>query len=163
MQLRRLDEHTMVLKGLDILCCELLHQIAVSAEMDDDVVQSRLFSSPTRGAEPAIEEDWEELVHPELKSTFHSALEIVKSDLADFPSPEPAETYTLYIPVKHLEAWIHSLNQARLALAARNGFTERDMERSIPTEGDTRALALFQVHFYGFLMECFLREVDAAA
>jgi hypothetical protein len=62
--------------------------------------------------------------------------------------------------VKHLEAWIHALNQARLALSARFGFTERDMEDAIPIEGDQRALALFQVHFYGFLQECFLRQLE---
>jgi hypothetical protein len=62
--------------------------------------------------------------------------------------------------VKHLEAWIHALNQARLALAARHEFAERELEREVPTEGGERALALFQIHFYGLLQEFFLRQLD---
>ena len=62
--------------------------------------------------------------------------------------------------MKHLEAWIHALNQARLALAARHDFSERELEREIPAEGDDRAFALFQIHFYGLLQEFFLRQLD---
>jgi hypothetical protein len=35
------------------------------------------------------------------------------------------------------------------------------MELAMPLAGDARSLALFQVHFYGFLMECFLRELES--
>ncbi len=157
-----MDEQTVAIIGLDVFCCELLHQIAVSAQSNDPAARARLFSSPTRADEAELESDWQKYVHPDLQSLFQSAVEIVKADLANFPGEIPAENYTLPIPVSHLEAWIHSLNQARLALAATYDFTEEEMERPIASDGDTRALALFQTHFYGFLMECFLRETDSA-
>jgi Domain of unknown function (DUF2017) len=162
-RIRRLDEQTVVISGLDAFCCELLHQITVSAQSDNAAARARLFSSPTRAREPELESDWRKYVHPELQQIFQSAREIVESDLKDFPVDPAADFHTLPIPVSHLEAWIHSLNQARLALAASFEFREEEMEREIATDGDTRALALFQTHFYGFLMEYFLREVDAAS
>ena len=67
----------------------------------------------------------------------------------------------LAIPIKHLESWIHGLNQARLALAARHSFTEEDMDRILPLAGDPHSLALLQVRFYGILQELFLQELEA--
>lgn len=160
MQISREDEQSVALSQLDLLCCELLHQVPLSAETDDPSARRRLFSSPTAGAEPAFDQDWTAYVEPELRQIFQTALETVRDDLKDFPPADPTDDITLHIPVSHLEAWIHSLNQARLALAASNEFTDAEMERPIPVEGDTRALALFQVHFYGFLIECFLRELE---
>ncbi len=162
MKIRRVDEQTVEISGLDVFCCELLQQIAVSAQSDDPAVQSRLLSSPTQSTEPELESDWKKYVHPELRRIFQTAIEVVQTDLADFPPETPADFYTLPIPVSHLDAWIHALNQARLSLAATFEFQEEEMERELATDGDTRALALFQTHFYAFLMECFLREVDAA-
>ena len=102
---------------------------------------------------------WRNYVEPGLRELFQSSLEIIANDLADFPGALPEEDYTLSLPLTHLEPWVHGLNQARLALAARYSFTEEEMEGRMPLDGDTRAFALFQVHFYGFLQECFLREL----
>ncbi len=161
MRIRRIDEQSVAISGLDVFCCELLHQIAVSAESNDPKVRARLFTSPTRGDEAELQRDWEKYVHPDLRRIFQSAVEVVKSDLRDFPPDAPADFHTLTLPVSHLDAWIHALNQARLSLTATHDFGEAEMERPIATDGDTRALALFQTHFYGFLLECFLREVDS--
>ena len=45
-------------------------------------------------------------------------------------------------------------------LAARHEFTDRELEREVPTEGDERAFVLFQIHFYGLLQEFFLRQLE---
>ena len=161
MLIERLDEQTVALRDLDLLCCELLHQIAVSAEPGDSTAaRARLFSSPSGGREPELDADWKEYVEPGLAHLFRSALGVVQEDLRDFPPAEPADDYTLHIPVKHLESWIHALNQARLAITARYDFTEREMEGKVPLAGDTRAFALFHVYFYGILQEWFLAELE---
>jgi len=156
----RLDEQTIAIGELDLLGVELLAQIPVSAEPADNVeAHDRLFPSPTGGRDRTLDRDWENYVEPGLRELFQSSLQIIEEDLAEFPPDQPADHYTLTLPIRHLEAWIHGLNQARLAIAARYGFTEEDMEGRMPISGDTRAFGLFQVHVYGFLQECFLREL----
>jgi hypothetical protein len=162
-QVSRLNSQTIALTDLDLFCCELLQLITSSAQIDDPLVRERFYSSPTNGTEPEFEMDWVEYVQPDLRQIFQSALEVVDGDLESFPPDEPEESYTLPLPLSHLDAWIHALNQARLALAVRHKFTELEMERATLLEGDQRALSLFQVHFYGFLIECFLRELEEPA
>lgn len=160
MQVTRLDSRTLVLSQLNNVCCELLRQVAPSAEPGDNgPARARLFPSPTGGREPDADRDWREYVEPDLRRLFQDAREVVKEDVKHLAPEGRKQGHMLRIPVKNLEAWIHALNQARLAIAARNDFTEKDMDGSTPVEGDIRALALFQVHFYGFLQECFLREL----
>lgn len=162
MEVRREDPQTVAISGLNLLLCELLQQIPVSAEPEGDAAaEARLFPSPMAGdAESDFRADWQEYVQPGLRQLFESALETVRRDLADFPPAEPALEHTLRIPVAHLEKWLNALNQARLALAARHNVTERDMDR-VPREGSTRDLAIFQIHLYGLLQEWFLRELEA--
>ena len=146
---------------MDFLCCQFVLQIVPSATATDDpAIHHRLYSPPTQGREPEFERDWQEYVEPDLRHIFKSAQEIVEGDLKKFAPAEADETATLRIPVKNLEAWIHTLNQARLAISARNDFTEEDMEKKVSLAGDARSLALFQVHFYGFLQECFLQQLE---
>jgi hypothetical protein len=164
MRISRVDDEYIALTELDLLCCELLHQIPTNAGTDDPAAVQRLFPMPTRGREPDFEEDWRSYVEPGLRQLFQSSLETIRDDLKNV-SPagdddDDDDTRTLRIPLKHVDAWIHGLNQARLALASRHEFSEEEMEQVMPQIGDDRALALFQVHFYGFLIECFLRQVE---
>jgi hypothetical protein len=161
MRIRRRDEKTVELGGLDLLCCELLRQIVVSAQVDDfPAARERLYSSPTHGREPELDQDWKKYVEPDLRDMFRSAQEVVRAALENFPPDKAADSYTLRIPVANLEAWIHALNQARLALSARYNLTEHEMEDAIPIADNQRALALFQVHFYSLLQDCFLRQLE---
>lgn len=149
------------LSGLDLFCCELLQQIAVSADPGEDVAaRDRLFPSPTGHTDPQADEDWQSYVEPELRELFQSSLDVVRDDLVDFPADGASDYHTLRLPVAHLPHWINALNQARLTLAARYSVTDQEME-GVPLEGDTRALAVFQIHFYGLLQEYFLREIDS--
>ena len=53
------------------------------------------------------------------------------------------------------------MNQARLSLAARFDFSEKEMEARVPPSLETvRELSLLQIHFYGFLQEFILRELE---
>ncbi len=160
MQIRRIDPKTIAVTRVNRFCCDLLRQIGTSADPGDNVAaRARLYTSPSGGKDAELDEDWKDYVEPELREQFRSALEVVQTDLEGFPPDETADHHTLRLPMDHLESWINALNQARLALAARHDVTERDME-SEPSEGDARALADFQIHFSGYLQECFLRELD---
>jgi hypothetical protein len=160
MQISRLDSRTIALTQLNEVCCELLRQIvSAAAPGENGPAHARLFPKPTGGREPDADRDWHEYVEPDLQRLFQDALDLVGADVQRLAPEGRKRGYALHIPVKNLEAWIHALNQARLAIAARSDFSERDMSGGVSLEGDARALALFQVHFYGFLQECFLREL----
>ena len=161
MRIQRLDAKTIALEEIDAMVGELLRQIPSSADpTGSEAAMERLFPSPTEGRDPGADEDWREYVEPGLRELFLDAVSVVREDLKDFPVKPSGNLRALKLPVNHLEAWIHALNQARLALVARHGFTERELEHEIPAEGGQRAFALFQIHFYGLLQEFFLRQLD---
>jgi formate dehydrogenase maturation protein FdhE len=152
----------LVLSRLDIFLLELLRQIPVSADpADDEAARKRLFSQPSQDAKTSRE--WEKYVHPELAHIFQSANETVKQDLDGVEEKLKGEAaeYSVRIPAKHFDSWLNSLNQARLALAARNHFAESDLEQDgLTSLATVRDLSLFQIHFYGFLQECIVREIE---
>lgn len=162
MKITRLNERTIAIGPLDLFCTELLHQIRLSANPEGyRAAEERFFPSPTGGRDEEFDEDWAEYIQPELAELFASSIQVIEKDLAGFPPSLPADDHhTLELPISHLETWVHGLNQARLAIAARYHFTEKDMDDEIAIDGDVRALALFQVHFYGWLQECFLRIIE---
>lgn len=160
MKIQRLDDGTVVLSRLDSFCCEMLQQVGRTARIDDAAVHERLFSSPTAGREPRFEEDWRRYVEPELRELFQSAAEIVEGDVKGLAAAGGSGSRRIRIPAEHLEAWIHVLNQARLALAAYHQFGDREMQQVLPAGEGARGLALLQVHVYGLLIECFLGEIE---
>lgn len=162
MRIVRTDSKTVSVGPLDLLYCEFLHQIRSGADPgNNDVARERLFPSPTNGQDPELDKDWLEYVEPELADWFESSLQVVERDLRGFPSGTPTDLgYTLKIPIDHIDAWIHALNQARITLGAKYNFTETDMNGEIPIEGQERSFALFQEHFYGVLIECFIRILE---
>lgn len=160
MQVRRVDAQTVSVGPLDVFAAELLQQIPLTARDESDAAQDRLYPSPSEEREPEFDEDWKDYVTPDLRRLFATSLETIESDLEGFPPGDaPAEARILHLPVAHLEAWIHGLNQARLAMAARHGFDQIDIEAGLPFEDGERALALVRIHLYGFLQECFLLEL----
>jgi hypothetical protein len=162
MKIERLDDKTVTIGPLDSIGANLLQQIRTCAEPGNNLAaKERLFPPPIHERGSELIAEWKEYVEPDLIHLFASHLEVIERDLDGFPpDTEDEERHVLHIPVKHLEAWIHGLNQARLAIAARHRFTEKDMEGPIPFVGDKRALALFQIWFYGIVEECFLRILD---
>ena len=118
-------------------------------------------------------EDWEQYVEPEIRDLFRTARETVEVDLASLADgideppvksldPEAFEptSLTLEIPFKHAEAWLSVLNQARLVIAARRGFGERDMDEDLAFPPiSEREMDLFRVHFYDFIQQVLLGEL----
>ena len=170
---------TVVFDEIEPFFVELLRRLPVSADpASDPAARERLFSEPMTAGEDAEEfnADWREYVEPELRDLFRSAREIVQEDLGKLPpaaggSAEAAADaldpsafaptrHKVEIPPRHLEAWLSVLNQARLVIAARRGFAEREMDEKLPFPPlSERDLDLFRVHFYDFLQQVILREM----
>ncbi len=147
---------------VDPFLAELLRQIPESANVDDaPKAKARLFSAPADESEPELRKEWKEYIEPELQRLFRSSSETVALDLKQLCGKERSfANRTLRIPNEHADAWLNALNQARLAIAARNDFTEGELGDCYRSPiGSRRDLSLFQVNFYGFLQEVILREL----
>jgi hypothetical protein len=149
---------------LDPFLAELLRQIPTSANPDGAAVaEQRLFSSPTTGKEADFCAEWKVYVEPELRRLFQTATQTVSTDLEQLNGNEKSlANRTLRIPSKHADAWLSALNQARLVIAAKNNFTESELNDHCHSPiGSRRDLSLFQINFYGFLQEYILREMES--
>jgi len=152
------------LSELDPFLAELLRQIPTSADPGGvPIAEERLFSPPTDRKEAEICAEWKLYVQPELRRLFQTATQTVVADLEQLNGNEKSfVNRTLRIPSKHADAWLSALNQARLVIAAKNNFTETELNDHFRSPiGSRRDLSLFQVNFYGFLQECILRELES--
>jgi Domain of unknown function (DUF2017) len=151
------------LARLDLFFVELLRQIPVSADPGDcDAARARIYPAGTSDPQATqANEDWRAYVHPELKEFFTTASQTVREDLGTFEQLDDSnDNWAFEIPAAHFDQWLNVLNQARLALAARFEFLEKEMGQNGPRTIETvRDLSLFQVHFYGFLQECLLQDL----
>ena len=149
-----------VFSEMDPFIAELFRILPASAAPDDDASRKRIFSAPTRGRDAAaanLNRDWSEYVEPELRELFKTHVDIVAADLALMKGEE--ESLTLRIPAKNARAWIHTLNQARLALGARHGVTEDDIEDRQPKNA-AEGFALMQIDFYGTILSLLLSRTE---
>ena len=148
---------------LDPFLAELLRQIPASAKTEGAPdAEKRIFSPPVNGKETELCAEWKMYVEPELRRLFQTATQTVCADLEQLNGNEKSlASLTLRIPTKHADAWLSTLNQARLVIAAKNNFTELELSDHLRSPiGSRRDLSLFQVNFYGFLQEFILRELD---
>lgn len=161
MEISRKDD-ALEISEIDPFLAELLRQIPESTSTAEaPVAEARLFSPPA-GENDVFCEEWKLYVRPELQRLFQSSTETVAMDLKQVSGNEKAfSNRTLRIPVDHADAWLNALNQARLAIAAKHGFTEKELcDQDRSPVGSRRDLSLFQVNFYGFLQEIILREFE---
>jgi Domain of unknown function (DUF2017) len=158
---RRRDKIEMA--ELDPFLAELLRQIPACANPEGaPAAEERIFSLPSNGSEPELCAEWKMYVEPELRRLFQTATQTVAGDLEQLSGNEKnLANRILRIPVKHADAWLSALNQARLVIAAKNNFTEIELNDHLHSPiGSRRDLSLFQVNFYGFLQEYILREME---
>lgn len=117
----------------------------------------RLFPDPAARKETDLIGEWAEYVRPELREGFENASTTVEADLAPLIAGEEGWT----IPADHIDAWLNTLNQARLVLAAKYDVGEEDMNRTAPYAPESeRSLAVSQIHVYGLLQECLLQAME---
>jgi hypothetical protein len=163
MEIRR-RRNQIEISELDPFLAELLRQIPASTNPDGaSAAEKRIFSRPSNGTDPQMCAEWKMYVEPELRRLFQTATETVAADLEQLNGNEKSlANRTLRIPSKHTDAWLNALNQARLVIAAKNNFTETELNDHCHSPiGSRRDLSLFQVNFYGFLQEFIVREVES--
>lgn len=152
------------ISDLDPFLAELLRQIPGSTNpQGSPAAEHRLFSSPADSSEKEICKEWKMYVEPELRRLFQTATETVAADLVQLNGKENSiVNCTLRIPAAHADAWLNTLNQARLAIAARHNFSDGELNDHYRSPiGSRRDLSLFQVNFYGFIQEFILRELGS--
>lgn len=154
----RWDDGDVEFGALNGFLSDLLRRLPLCAEAEDEAARGRLFGSPTGGKDLAADADWKEIIEPELEQLFKSHLDIVAEDL-QLMREENGEC-SLRVSGDHLRAWVHTLNQARLALGARHEITEDDMEGKREIEDEAKGFALLQIEIYGLVLGFLLRHTD---
>ena len=159
MLIRRLKEHSIELIDIEPIEAELLRQVPDVCETGGDSrSEARLFSSPADPSESQFLSDWAEYVRPELRHLFLSSRNTVKEDLQKL-SDFPGRLGRLIVPRAHSEAWLNALNQARLILATKFNFSDRELSmHEAPKWLSRRDLVLQQINFYAEIQE---RIIDA--
>jgi hypothetical protein len=147
-----------VFTEMDPMIGELLRGLPGCAATDDEVAAKRIFCSPTAGADAEADQEWQENVEPEMRELFQSHVDVVAGDLAAMTEKE--DGFSVEIPVQHARAWIHTLNQARLALGARHGVTEEDTAGRRRRRTNEKAFALMQIDFYGMLLSLLVGQTE---
>ena len=107
---------------------ELLKAVPLRAASSDPQVENRFFPAPAE--DELLVEDWKSLVQPELHELFLSAREVVQADLRS--ASITGEGISMEIPSNHMDAWLNTLNQSRLAIAEENNFGEKDLSEETP-------------------------------
>ncbi|MEO6787475.1 MAG: DUF2017 family protein [Chthoniobacteraceae bacterium] len=157
MEIRATDEGW-VFEDMDPLIVELLRTLPACATPDDDAARKRIFSTPTNGDDAEADRDWRENVEPGMSELFKSHVDVVAADLGAIQEKE--EAFTLGIPAEHGRAWIHTLNQARLALGARHGVDDDDTGGRRRRHSGAKAFAIMQIDFYGMLLGMLLSRTE---
>ncbi len=156
MEVRTTDDGW-VFEDMDPLIVDLLRELPACAATDDDAARKRIFGSLTGGADPQADSEWAEEIEPELHELFQSHLDIVSSDIATIH--REGDEFTLKLGLENARAWVHTLNQARLALGARHGVTEDDTAGRRRHSGAKR-FAIMQIDFYGMLLSLLLPRTE---
>lgn len=143
--------------GMDAIIAGLIRMLPESAAAEDGVARDRIYRTPTAGRDAEADRDWRENVVPELRALFNGHVGTVAGDIAGMRNNEGI--FTMSVPIGHAGAWIHALNQARLALGARNNFDEEDISGAREHTGN-KGFAILQIDFYGMLLGFLLSHTE---
>jgi hypothetical protein len=148
------------LREVPVVFADLLRQIPNCGDRESEAVESRLFPTPSLDAsEEDLRDDWKAHVQPGLHELFLSSRQVVEADLRAIK--EEDEACSLEFPVKHADAWMNALNQARLALAAQHGLGDKELEGPGPMHIlNERDLALLQIDFYGGILQWLVQVME---
>jgi hypothetical protein len=151
------SEKGWVFADMEPFIVELLRGLPACADPDDEASRARIFSTPTGGADPEADIEWREENEPEMRELFQTHVDIAAADIAVIR--QEGDAFTLAIPSENSRAWIHTLNQARLALGVRHAVTEGDTAGRRRHRG-AKAFAIMQIDFYGMLLSVLLAHTE---
>jgi len=154
MLIRKWKNKAIELSRIEQIEAELLKQVPACCELEaGSDAESRIFPAPANATEPDLLRDWEEYVRPELRHLFRSAKETVEADLGSLKM-KVGRLGRFVVPLEHGESWLNALNQARLILAAKFEFSERELSAfDLPRTFSQRELVLHQINFYAAIQE----------
>ncbi len=110
-------------------------------------------SAPMAGDEAAG--DWQEYVLPELRESFTAQLDAIEAAIAHAgDGEEPGE---VFITREDSDLWYGGLNQARLALEERYGFSSATLEEMTPGERSAWFRSQFYLHVQSVLLDHVLK------
>ena len=157
LRVQPVDSKTIRISGIEPFLADCLETLGQTLELRDSPrVSHRLFPPPTADNDRANEE-WRKYAGPELRHLFVSAGETVLRDLTGLkPEETTPPSYEVSFSAAHANAWITSLNQARLILGELYHVTEEDMSRTRFDVNDDRTLAIVRIHLLGYLLHLFV-------
>lgn len=148
--------------GLDRQCLDTLRGVPMLVESNDSRVRERLLPETYDSAED--EAQWREHATPELERLFQSRLQIVRKDLAAVRKLDAVDSWVLFLPDTHANAWLASLNAARLALFVLNDLDATHLERDGDEEcTDKQREAISRIHFLAEIQCILMGELEAMA
>jgi hypothetical protein len=119
--------------------------------------EKRLFPPPSAN-QTDLNQDWRAFVLPDLHTLFQSQQDTVRADLRR----ANATPQTIHIPQHHLEAWIHTLNQARLHLFASHSLHTDGLQNPDNLTNPEQKLAALKIHLYALLQEKLIKSLRPA-
>jgi len=144
--------------GLTQHCVETLRAVPMLIESNDPRVRKRLLPETYDCVED--EEEWRDAAVPELERLFLSRAQLVRRDLEKLKKLEQLDSWVLLIQDKHCNAWLSSLNAARLALYALADLKPEHLERDgIDLAAPKQQLALLRIHFLAEIQSVLLGDV----
>ena len=160
MHVQVVQDGSIGLRGINPFLFDLLREIVRCGASGDPRVEARFYPPPVEEGDLSdLREDWKSLVQPELQAAFQQARDVVQADLRN--ATETEDGCAFQIAPHHADAWMSALNQARLALAGENHFTEADLSADVPSAvGGPTERALLQMHFYAFLQDWLVQMAD---
>ena len=130
---------------------------------ENDPARTRLFPraylDPT---EEQAEQEWQELVHPELLADRLEALQRLAATL-DGAEPARRDRVVVHVGPDDVPAWLSVLNDARLALGARLGVTDdTDVTEVSPDDPNGAVIAAYTwlTYLEGELVEALLGDLQ---
>jgi hypothetical protein len=148
------DDGRLRISGIDPVLLDCLQNIRdITDQRDAPGIRARLFPNPTLD-NTAANNDWQQLIAPELHHLFAVAADTLHRDLAQLTAdPRHKNHFQITIPAAHLNAWLSAINQTRLILGELFHVTETDMTHADYDLDQPKHLALFRIHILGYLLQ----------
>jgi len=154
MRLTILEDGQAQLNGIDWVTAACLLEVpALLPQAKDGPARGRLFPNPSTDAK--VNDDWQHYVTPELETLFAAAGDILAKDIQLLAeSKEALKGQSVTFPLRHCDAWISAINQARLILGAQHNVTDADMDdHEFSDPNDPKQQAVLRIHVLGYLLQ----------
>jgi len=157
LRVQPIDEKHIRISGIPPVLAAMLRELPEILELRElPNAHARLFPNPTADHDK-VNDEWQQMVTPELRHLFVSAGETVTRDLTALSSDKAnPEGYQVTFPIEHVNAWMSAINQARLILAEVHKIDENEMDRTDFDPQSPKHMASLRIHLLGYLLHLFV-------